>query len=213
MGLRVMVHRPQVLRIGVLATLVLLALGAAFALDRLTGPAHGPGASPTEPQGSPSASPTLLLSVRGNEVVPIGEPAAMTVATGDSPGTLDLTVHGLEVITECPGRGAPVQAPSQGFFLVLDVTADFEADGTATPAPDAFAPLGAEAFGIASPDGTVQEVTSTEASWACFEDDELLPPFVGVGESVSGKVVLDSASEHGAVFYVPEGAVGVEWVF
>ena len=77
-----------------------------------------------------------------------------------------------------------------------DGDGDGDGDGGA-----AYAGLGAERFLIVGPDGAMQEVTATDASWACFEDIELLPAFIDVGETASGnRSVLDSRSEHDRSF-------------
>ena len=140
--------------------------------------------------------------------------AVEAVVGGDS--VLTLAVDEIRVIESCPGRAAPTQQPENGWFVVLDVTAsvqtlDEQGDSPAEAEP--YAGLGAERFRIVDTDGVTQETTSTSASWACFEDSELLPPFVDLGDTVSGAVVLDSATRHGAVLFEPGQDSGWEWEF
>lgn len=118
------------------------------------------------------------------------------IPIGDSGGTLVLVLEAITTAQECPGRAAARQVPSQSVFVVLDLRAAVEGSPEAP-----FAPTGAEMFRVSGPDGLVQAISSTEESWACFEDADLLPPFVDAGSTASGKVVLDSRTDHGAVTY------------
>lgn len=190
-----------------------------------------PGSEPAEPGDAPSAAPSSsaaspiagsTLAVREGEQVraPVG---------GESGHTLILTVRSVTVEQTCPGRGQPTQSPSFGVFVVLDLTATVEGDGdegdgdegddggevqSATPGdPSVVVPLGAEAFRVVAPDGIVQEISSTEASWACYDAADLAPPFVAPGEVATGKVVLDSATEHGTVVYRLGEGPGWAWSF
>jgi len=133
--------------------------------------------------------------------VPLGQPVEVAM----DGAVLRLTLESVAVVTECPGRAAPVQQPVFGHFVVLHIAASVT---------ESYAPVGAELFRITAPDGRTQSVSSTDASWACFEPAELLPAFVDAGEPVSGVVVLDSATEHGTVSYnSPGGANGWFWSF
>lgn len=174
-------------------------------------------ASESEPGPGTSASPGAVgLSARGNVAATVGDPVEAPVGEG-SPILLSLTVDEVRVLQSCSGRAEPTQRPDFGQFVVLEVTAVLQASGTEPSdlPPDArtYAGLGAERFRIFDTEGAVQEITSTDASWACFEDSELLPAFVDVGQTVSGYVVLDSASPHGAVVFSPDDAAGWEWAF
>lgn len=132
-------------------------------------------------------------------------------------GTLGLVLDSVDLVSSCPGRGVPTQEPSLGHFLVLELTATLArgaeiANGTQTPG-ELYAPLGAEMFRVAAPDGTLQPISSTTESWECFEDAELLPAFVDEGDTVSGKLVLDVVTEHGQVSYAPRVAADWYWEF
>lgn len=128
------------------------------------------------------------------------------VPIGDSGGTLVLVLDAITTAEECPGRAAPRQTPSQSVFVVLDLRAAVEGHSEAT-----YAPTGGEMFRVSGSDGLVQAISSTEESWACFEDADLLPPFVDSGSTVTGKVVLDSRTDHGTVTY--GATAGWYWTF
>lgn len=136
------------------------------------------------------------------EAAAIGQPVEVNLGGG----TLELVLEDVEVATTCPGRAAPTQVPALGYFVILHVTALLKGGHS-------YAPISAEAFSLSTSEGASQAVSSTEASWACFEDDELLPPFVDVGESVTGRLVLDSRTDHGRVAYGPPGEGDWFWRF
>lgn len=153
---------------------------------------------PTSPS-APTPTPTAT-AVRPGE--------AVDVAVDD--GTLRLVLASVDVVPSCPGRGVPTQVPAFAHFVVLEVRAFLDPDDATG---SAYAPLGAETFRITSPDGELQAFSNTEASWECYQDEELLPPFVDAGVEVSGKVVLDSMTEHGTVAYAPGLPAGWHWSF
>lgn len=150
-------------------------------------PVMGSPDSGTPPWTSPTPSATTTHAA---EPVAMGQPVEVMFEDG----TLELVLEDVEVAETCPGRAAPTQAPAFGHFVILQVTAAFSGD-------DSYAPISAEIFSLATKEGASQIVSSTDASWACFEDDELLPPFVDDGASVTGRVVLDSRTEHGRITY------------
>lgn len=185
-----------------------------------------------EPGGSatPSAArtstevPTSTTAPTGSgrTVVPPGTTVRHEVAPDGT--VLELTVESVETTDSCPARGVDVRPLET--FVVLDVTAaltpaepgaesstDHKAAGDGATPEDMHAAVTPDIFRIAAPDGRLQEIVVTDASWACLENDSLLPPFVDLGRTVSGKMVLDSASAHGALVYAPDGADGWEWEF
>jgi hypothetical protein len=179
-----------------------------------------PGSEPAEPGDAPSASlSSSAASPIAGSPLPVREGEQVWAPVGGESGhTLILTVRSVTVEQTCPGRGRPTESPSFGVFVVLDVTATLEGeDGevqTATPGePSVVVPLGAETFRVVAPDGTVQEISSTEASWACYDRADLAPPFVAPGEVATGKVVLDSATGHGTVVYRLGEGPGWAWSF
>lgn len=121
-------------------------------------------------------------------------------------GRLELVLERLEVATSCPGRAAPTQAPALGHFVILHLTVTYAGAGD-------YAAVGAEQFSLLTEQGVRQQVSSTDASWACFEDDQLLPAFVDDGATVAGIVVLDSRSEHGRVQYGSAGEGEWFWAY
>lgn len=155
---------------------------------------------------------TVEVSDSGNVLKDLGEPAGLTLA-GSERAFFEITVRAITVTTSCPGRGVSV-APLNGYFVVVEIAASMPDDARAAAGSDAdlFMPLAADAFRVVGPDGVERTDTLTEASWACFPDEELAPPFVGSGEAAAGKVVLDSAVDQGTLVYAPAGP-GWEWNF
>lgn len=153
------------------------------------------------------------VSDDGHVVKDLGEPGGLTVAGADT-AYFEIAVVDMAVVTSCPGRGVALP-PANGYFVVLDVTASMRADigDVIDGGADLFMPLGADAFRVIAPDGTETGRTLTDASWACYQDADLAPPFVGAGELASGKVVLDSATDRGTLVYAPGGGAGWEWAF
>lgn len=145
--------------------------------------------------GPVTASPSAAAS-SPSAPLPTAAGVGDRVTAAVDGGQLELVLERLEVATSCPGRAAPTQAPALGHFVILHLTVTFDGDG-------GFAPIGAEQFSLLTEQGVRQQASSTDASWACFEDDELLPAFVDDGTTVAGLVVLDSRFEHGRVQYGP----------
>ena len=170
-------------------------------------------ASSSGPATGPSPTATIELTVRGNILAAVGQLVATPVDV-EAGTTLALTVRDIRVVDTCPGRGQPVQSPTLGQFVVIDVAAELVAEGGEDPAQvPSYAGLGAERFGIVDPDGVAQEVSVTDASWACFEDEEILAAFVEAGQGVSGLVALDSRTDHGTILFIPGEGIGWEWDF
>lgn len=165
------------------------------------GPASGPAVSPT---GTSSSEPVATAPPAPDEGRPVALGEPVTLPSG-AEGTLTLTVRDISVQASCPGRGVPTQQPELGHFVVLDVTV--VAEGTDQPVH-----LPPGVFQLADGSGTLQQVSTTDASWSCFEDAELLPAFVPAGDPVTGKVVLDAAAPHGQV-RCASGAAPLFWAY
>lgn len=203
-------------RVGRIARAVLvvaaavLGTGAAAALgaDDPAGPP--PGVAAQAPQGTGVSAVDVAAS--GNVTKEFGEPAGLTAAEGDR-AYFEITVRGVRAITDCVGRGVHLP-PENGYFVVVDLTASVRGDVglVLDGASEMFMPLTADAFEIVSDDGLVHVETQTDAAWACFDDSDLSPPFVGAGETASGLVVLDSPVPSGTLVYAPGGR-GWEWRF
>lgn len=216
MGMAVRPMRVRARRaIVAVGAILLLGVSAWAASLVLSGPRGGSESEASGyPPGSPSPSMTQLptTSERGNIVVSVGE--VIDVPVGDDDGlTLRLSVQTTTVLSECPGRADPRQLPENGHFLVLDLTAELTSDVSATGDPLGYAVLGPQDFSVVAPDGSVDDFTSTKASWACYEDADLMPPFLDVGDTATGKIVLDVASDRGVLVYRPGVGNGWEWNF
>lgn len=195
---------------GVAAVLALsLASGTALSQAGASNP------SPADDVAASAPSDTGVTSIErapsGNLRKDLGEPAGLTLAGSDM-AYFEITVNDITVLTDCPGRGLDV-TPEYGYFVVVDVTATMSADvaGVVPGGPGLFMPVTADAFDVVG-SGAVGDPTLTDASWACFDAAELAAPFVGVGETVDGLVVLDSAVPAGTLVYAPAGT-GWEWQF
>ena len=139
----------------------------------------------------------------------VGEPAGLVTA-GAERASFQITVEDITVRQTCPGRGVAL-APERGYFVIIEIEASVAAD--ASPGGrDLFMPVVADSFDVVGTDGTSLAGPS-EASWGCYEDDELAAPFVGSGETTAGLVVLDSAVAQGRLVYAPGGSSGWEWSF
>jgi hypothetical protein len=165
-------------------------------------------AAPEQLGGGP-----VEITSRGDVRKDLGEPAGLSLAGTDEVG-FELTLEAISVQSTCVGRGLSV-SPENEVFVVVDLVASIPPElPDAVEGGDAlYMPLGAEAFTIIGPDGEVQPGVATDAAWACLEDDDLAAPFVGPGEVVSGRVVLDSTMTSGSVVYAPQGGPGWAWEF
>jgi ABC-type Na+ efflux pump permease subunit len=220
-------RRPRVLGFAVLVVMLAVA-GGFVAMLELRAAASPSSVATTQGVADPSPEPSaagvatappaevgtgpVKVSDSGNVLKDLGEPAGLTLADSER-AFFVITIDAITVTTSCPGRGVSV-APVNGYFVVLDVAASMPDDALAAAGSDAdlFMPLVADAFHVVGLDGSERTDTLTEASWACFPDEELAPPFVGAGEIAAGKVVLDSAVDRGTLVYAPAGP-GWEWAF
>lgn len=183
---------------------VLLGLGAALVVALVVvavvlsaGPEGEPAATPA---GTTSGSPTSTAPPTDRPsppAVPLGTPVEVAAPDG---GVLTLTVDSLTVAASCPARGGATPEPELAYFVVAEVTAAFAAAGGGGDA----ARVDAGSFVIRAPDGRTQQLVATASSFACFEAEQLLPPFVEDGQEVSGLVVLDSATAHGRVVHAAD---------
>lgn len=215
--------------IAVAATTILAAsLGVGASRDAHADVSPSPPAAPSGTDGAAAPVPApadvaieappetgvtaVEVAGSGNVRKDLGEPAGLTVAGSDR-SYFEIVVESVTVTTACPGRGVDV-APLHGYFVVVDVTATMSEDVLAVAGglADPFMPLVSDAFHVIGPDGTVRTDTLTEASWGCFAESDLAPPFVGAGESASGLVVLDTPYDRGSLVYAPRG-LGWEWSF
>ncbi len=217
--------RAHLLRASTALALVLAGAGGASLASADPGAPAGPDAARTvAPSAAEQATPDDVAEDAPAEVgvlevevtntgrvrKRLGEPAGLA-PEGSRSASFQITLDSIEVLTGCPGRGVTL-APENGYFVVIDLAASVDFDVVETTGADVFMPLVADSFGVLGPDGAPQ-AAPTEASWGCYEDDQLAPPFVGAGESAAGKVVLDSAVPAGTLVYTPGGSTGWEWSF
>lgn len=156
----------------------------------------------------PSVTTPPVATSEGPAVSPLGAPVALAAADGRE---VFVTVESVDVAATCPGRSEPTLRAELGFFVVLDVAVRVAETPMSTTA-DAL-PISAEDFAVVDADGTRQPISSTQTSWACFEDSELLEPFVAAGVTAQGNVVLDSRSRHGVVILELPGVGTAAWAF
>ncbi|PFG19912.1 hypothetical protein [Serinibacter salmoneus] len=156
----------------------------------------------------------LPTSAAGNVVKRIGESAMLLDASGAGSAAFQITLHEATAVASCPGRLGSDITPESGAFLVLDVSAEMDAEIEGSLADvataDILLPLGADAFVPYDPEGAPMADSASASAWSCYEDSDLLPPFIGPGESYRGLVVLD-ALDAASVAYQPGGAEGWEW--
>lgn len=161
-----------------------------------------------EDGGGPSVTTPPSATSEHPAVSPLGAPVALAAADGRE---VSVTVESVDVTATCPGRSEPTLRAELGYFVVLDVTVRV-AETPMTATADAL-PISAEDFAVVDADGTRQPISSTPTSWACFEDSELLEPFVAVGVSAQGNVVLDSRTPHGVAVLELPGVGTAAWTF
>jgi len=162
-----------------------------------------------EAGGGPSVTtPPSATSGERPAVSPLGVPVGLSAADGRS---VSVTVEAVDVTATCPGRSQPTLRAELGYFVVLDVTVRVDVAPT-TATVDAL-PMSAEDFAVVDAGGSRQPISSTPTSWACFEDAELLEPFVAGGGTARGKVVLDSRTGDGAVVLELPGVGTAAWAF
>lgn len=161
-----------------------------------------------EDGGGPSVSTPPSPTSEHPAVSPLGAPVVLAAADGR---TVSVTVESVDVTATCPGRSEPTLRAELGYFVVLDVTVRV-AETPMTATADAL-PISAEDFALVDADGTRQPISSTPTSWACFEDSELIEPFVAVGMTAQGNVVLDSRTAHGVVVLELPGVGTAAWAF
>lgn len=174
------------------------------------GPSAGSPGDPGEQTSEPAAPITEIPAVpdaetnaQGDVLKGLGQDAELL--NGDGEVVATVTVHGTEVLTSCPGEFAV--APYAGSYVVADVSAAM----TDAAAPDALLLVGPAMWRIVGPDGQVTADLETDAAWQCFQTEERLPNFVGPGEEVRGRLVLDSDVTTGQLIFSPTGGKGWSW--
>ncbi|MFJ6419167.1 hypothetical protein [Paeniglutamicibacter sp. NPDC091659] len=127
-----------------------------------------------------------------------------------------ISVKNIRTSQGCPSRVPEMNlTPERKTFLILDVEATMSAKvgSTVEDAKDneLYMPLIAEAFSVSDKSGNIERNVSSQSAWGCFDESLLIPAVVNAGESVHGKVVLDTSHISGKVVYDPENNGGWSW--
>ncbi|MBB5791766.1 hypothetical protein [Jiangella mangrovi] len=181
-------------------------------------PSEEPEAPPAETaeaavKPTPTPTPTPERSNRGLIIKEIGEVAGFLSDDGTEMAT-EFTVDAIEVSAECTEDYADV--PQNGHFIVITITATV-LPGFADPSAGISSmPFGPGEFGLVDANGITVNDPAPINTYGCLAESELIPDEVGEGETATGKVVLDSPTEHGVLTYQPwftGGSEGWEWEF
>lgn len=163
---------------------------------------------------APDTEEAVIVDEGNHVVKDDGEEAVMTDDTGDSE-LFTISVTDISQATQCEPRvaGDPLQAEHGTFYFVQveAALAPLAELPEGTTEEEAFMPLLADTFQLETADGTVVEDATSESAWGCLSDDQLLPGFLGAGETVSGIVVLDAPSGATQVIYDPTHSGGWTW--
>lgn len=145
-------------------------------------------------------------SPRGNLIKKIGETASVATEGGEGDVLVEFAITDVATNADCTNEYA--DEPANGNFVVVTIEA--------TTMPElaeqeymtswGFNPYD---FHIVGDDGK-RENDSTGTAYSCLSESESLPFEIGPGQTVEGKVALDSAYEKGVLVYVP-GSVGAGW--
>lgn len=167
--------------------------------DDLVGSADVP--TDVAPEPEPEPTPDDDLSVRGNTVAEVGTAFAI-YDSWDDRHLADVTITDIEVTSEVQTEYG--DAPENGHFVIITI----EGATTQELAADDLWYINPRDFSLFTPDGERVNEPSTFASYSAVEGTEQLPDEHGPGESFSGKIALDSPTEHGVI-----ATAGVEWEF
>lgn len=145
-------------------------------------------------------------SSRGNLVKRIGEMATVATEEGEGDTLVEFAITDITTEAECSNEY--VEEPTNGGFIVVTI----EATTTPELADQEFMTtwgFNPYDFHIIGDDGK-RENDSTGTAYSCLSESESLPFEIGPGQTVEGKVALDSAYQKGHLVYVP-GSVGAGW--
>lgn len=147
-------------------------------------------------------------SDRGNIVKQIGEVAAVAPDGEAGEPLVEFVVTDIETDAECSSEYA--QEPANGNYIVISM------EVTTSPklADEEFLTswgISEHEFQVFGEDGK-RENDSVGNAFMCLSDNERLPYDIGPGQTVEGKLALDSAHDTGVVAYVPALLqAGWEW--
>lgn len=202
-------------------SLVTLALIATLGLS-LSACSGSPSASATSPNvesiapatPTPSATPEVKKSARGNLIKALRQPATINDLETDKP-LVTFTVNSIAKDVPCTGPYPAVV--ENGHIVVLDVTiqtlpelANSEGSTQFDINPTMFKFVGANGT-------TFNGNLGTQAAYSCLPDEQQIGvngAGVGPGEKVTGKIAIDVPATKGTLifksFLVP-GSAGWEW--
>jgi hypothetical protein len=171
-----------------------------------------PSPATTTPTGEAVPPESGDVIRQGTQATEVGE-AVGAVVSSDGVPSVELVVDDLAVDGECTSPSAV--PPERGHMLVASLTMSTSTelvDVTLTPTID----VSRLDFRIVGPDGLVEADNGTMPAYACFAESDAMPPEVGPGQSVAGKIAFDTEHTSGVLVYRPwwvEPAGGWEWQF
>ena len=167
--------------------------------------------APVEPATSSTSRVATdpLRSPRGNIIKTVGQPAGVRIQDGSDEWALNFTVTDIDVDPVCTSIHA--MPGDHGHLVALSIEA------TTAPEPQYSAAMGSpisfDSWKVIASNGTTVNTTSSQATVNCFEGAEMIPSYIGAGEKVVGKVVVDVPDTAGTLVYMGYGGGGWEWEY
>ena len=164
---------------------------------------------------TPSATPSLSKSPRGNFIKEVGKSAG--IADKDGKRTVNFTVN--SITPDAPCTGSYPQPVKNGHIVVLDVSVETFPELANVQGYNEF-DMNATMFKFVGTNGTTYNGDlATTATYGCLPDSESLGQGgrgIGPAEKVTGKLALDVPEAHGTLIYrsyLTSGSTGWEWTF
>lgn len=168
--------------------------------------------APTTP--TPSATPAVKKSSRGNLVKALRQPATITDLEADKP-LVTFTVN--SIAKDVPCTGPYPAAVENGHIIVLDVTIQTMPELANGDGQNQF-DMNATMFKFVGANGTTFNGNlGTQAAYSCLPDEQQIGvngAGVGPGEKVTGKIAIDVPATKGTLVfksYLVPGNAGWEW--
>jgi hypothetical protein len=173
-----------------------------------------PSPEPSTPQPTAATPPPESGEAirRNTQATQVGETAGAVVSPDGVP-SVEFVVNEIAIDGECTSASAV--PPERGHMLVVSLTMSTSTelvDVTLTPTID----VSRLDFRIVGSDGLVEADNGTMPAYACLAESDAMPPEVGPGQNVTGKIAFDTAHTSGVLIYRPwwvEPAGGWEWAF
>lgn len=165
-----------------------------------------PAPTPTE-EADPSGYGERIINDRGNLVKEVGQLAGVTVG---EPGVTAAQFAVTDIVVDITCTADFADPSKNGHFvgihLNVETTPELTQDeiGTLSFSEWAWQAFDANDKRVNDPAGN--------ALW-CMDSGDQLPADIGPGQSVSGWIVLDLPTDHGAVVLTLGGATGWEWAY